>query len=522
MLSERERTWGRPALPARPIMRQVNSGETFGLVVSDHSLTFGGLLQIKDEPDLENDKLEELISNHEGNWDAAGVLRDLQIDPTLLHQPASGESVPHQRLDPSWLTSALARSPETLPTVTAGPALRAPNLNTSTDALATAPDSIEYPSAKVTEIRIGQSYTASSPATRNSQLQLSTYFANQHRIVTSMDNPKPEDGNAQVAVQGSPTNVPIAASDIVSNLRIHALRALLPAPADDTTNGSGSDGLTRSERLFAIHTGINPLSLKISSDSEFYTFMDLRFEEEWASYKMMSRKYVEATDLYNIRLTHANEAKGITSTIHKRPRAIAEKLAEIEAMCSQRLISGNYMSKQSGDEAFWRKHCHAVPLGTESAKQKSGKPRKLQTCAHCHKIKYAGGLGASGNHRKICCSDGVKTQDKNDPSPKWPQPEGVFSDGTHFHPLAFLEQLSQLYEKAIVERDTTHESMESEAFFEMLKARLDTMDIEEDGKTMNVPVFRLYGYLTMSPPLEQLVLTRDRKRYLRIDCLRED
>ncbi len=64
--------------------------------------------------------------------------------------------------------------------------------------------------------------------------------------------------------------------------------------------------------------------------------------------------------------------------------------------------------------------------------------------------------------------------------------------------------------------------MESEAFFEMLKVRLDTIDVEEGGKTLKVPVFRLYGYLTMSPPLEHLALTRDGKRYLRVDCLREN
>ncbi len=60
---------------------------------------------------------------------------------------------------------------------------------------------------------------------------------------------------------------------------------------------------------------------------------------------MNSRKYVEATDLYNNRLVQANEAKGIKLTIKKRPRAIADKLALIEAMCSQRIIAGNYACK---------------------------------------------------------------------------------------------------------------------------------------------------------------------------------
>ncbi len=96
-LSDRERTWGRPGFAGRPVLKSVNSGETFGLVVSDHNLTFGGLLQIKDEPN-EDEKLEELICNPEEELDVAGVLRDLDIDPALLNQPEFSPTVPHPPL----------------------------------------------------------------------------------------------------------------------------------------------------------------------------------------------------------------------------------------------------------------------------------------------------------------------------------------------------------------------------------------------------------------------------------------
>ncbi len=95
ILADRERTWGGPGLPARPVLQQVGSGESFGLVVSNHNLTFGGLLQIKDEPDKDQ-KLEGLINDREEEIDVAMVLRDLNIDPALLNQPKSGHDIPYQ------------------------------------------------------------------------------------------------------------------------------------------------------------------------------------------------------------------------------------------------------------------------------------------------------------------------------------------------------------------------------------------------------------------------------------------
>ncbi len=113
-LAERELSWGGNLFPLRPVLQQIDSGEAFGLVVSDHSLTFGGLWQIKDEPD-ENQQLVDLITDPNEELDAAFVLRGIDIDPALLNQPQARvepvpSGVPHLPLDPQLLALVLSRS----------------------------------------------------------------------------------------------------------------------------------------------------------------------------------------------------------------------------------------------------------------------------------------------------------------------------------------------------------------------------------------------------------------------------
>lgn len=42
--------------------------------------------------------------------------------------------------------------------------------------------------------------------------------------------------------------------------------------------------MTQSQRLFSITTGINARSLTISSNDEFFLFMELQAERQWASF----------------------------------------------------------------------------------------------------------------------------------------------------------------------------------------------------------------------------------------------
>lgn len=75
------------SLTPRPELQVVESHEQIGLVSSEHVLTFGGLLTIKDEDELEDDILEmplhELLSEDD-------VIHTLGIDPTSLLIPEGG------------------------------------------------------------------------------------------------------------------------------------------------------------------------------------------------------------------------------------------------------------------------------------------------------------------------------------------------------------------------------------------------------------------------------------------------
>ncbi|THH19481.1 hypothetical protein EW146_g1687 [Bondarzewia mesenterica] len=276
-------------------------------------------------------------------------------------------------------------------------------------------------------------------------------------------------------------------------------------------------GLSRSQRIFAIYTGIDTRALSISSNHEFYLFMDMRLEEKWASFAMNSRKWVVATAAYNVRLQAMNSSKGLQA-ITKNPQALLNKLSEIEATIIQRISTSNYLSR-NGTDTFWRKHCAAVSLtksetGVSSADGMARKPRKPQTCGRCRVVKYSGGVGSDANHKKQHCSDGVKPKDTADELPDWPQPLGIFTKGSHFHPIAFLMTIREMYERVVIvgEGGAPEVTMEDEAFAKMLTRRTV---ITADGRVL----FRLYDSLTLSPPMPDLVVEHEGKQCLRVDCL---
>ena len=102
---------------------------------------------------------------------------------------------------------------------------------------------------------------------------------------------------------------------------------------------------------------------------------------------------------------------------------------------------------------------------TSTLQQKS---RKTSECKRCKRVRYPEGAAGgkrrrkaaasddpSLNHRRGVCSDGtpqkwLPTQGVDpltDDVPRYPQPPGIFTDGTHFHPVAFLEHLRRITEK---------------------------------------------------------------------------
>jgi hypothetical protein len=114
------------------------------------------------------------------------------------------------------------------------------------------------------------------------------------------------------------------------------LEAPLPLPA---TNFDPK--LTRSALFFSLATGINPLALSIATQEEFILFMEMRAQHQWKSYEMTSRRWVAAAELYNSCLVKQNEARHIP-TVSKKPRALMEKLGEVELKVIERILTGNY------------------------------------------------------------------------------------------------------------------------------------------------------------------------------------
>lgn len=126
----------------------------------------------------------------------------------------------------------------------------------------------------------------------------------------------------------------------------------------------------------------------IEDDDEFFVFMDLRLKYQWASFKMTSRQAVEAANAFNQEMKARNSTAG-RLTVMKNPRAIVEKLTEMEEKIIRKIKTKNYTceslsylvllarvlmfpsytAKRSGTDLFWQKHCGAVPLVNEDGKK---------------------------------------------------------------------------------------------------------------------------------------------------------
>lgn len=116
---------------------------------------------------------------------------------------------------------------------------------------------------------------------------------------------------------------------------ISALSVRLPLPNDQAK-------LTRSQRLFLVATTIHPQSLTIGEGNEFFIFMELRQEQQWASFTMNPPKWVMAARDYNTRLEARNRRDGLP-TVPKNPRALIHKLGEIEPKILDRLAKGDFV-----------------------------------------------------------------------------------------------------------------------------------------------------------------------------------
>lgn len=69
--------------------------------------------------------------------------------------------------------------------------------------------------------------------------------------------------------------------------------------------------------------------------------MRLRAEHKWASYNMSPSKWVAAASAYNAEVDHLNVQKH-KNMVRKTPRALMEKLGEVESRILARIATNNY------------------------------------------------------------------------------------------------------------------------------------------------------------------------------------
>jgi hypothetical protein len=127
--------------------------------------------------------------------------------------------------------------------------------------------------------------------------------------------------------------------------------------------------------------------------------------------------------------------------------------------------------------------------------------------------------GGGENHKKGYCADGAqqtKRQGDMDDVPDWPQPQGIFAKGTHFHPIEFLKTVRGMYERVVIRGECgTDVPIEYEAFGRMLKSRTT---VDNEGNVL----FKLYN-LEMPPSTpDELIIACDGHKFLRLDCLRDN
>ncbi|KAJ7037697.1 hypothetical protein C8F04DRAFT_1328715 [Mycena alexandri] len=448
----------RPGLAPLPRLKDVKSGEKFGLVPSAHTDTFGGLYTIKPDPENEDDIIQELDPEEQQD-----LIDELHLDPALFLQPMD-------RLGPAE-AATVQPGPKLTTKSTMFVDLTRTNVGSSTPGSSTNAKRKDHPAA-----------TSNIPTE-------GSHPSNKKKIRTTAPTaPFPIFLASGSSSSASDINTPSTPEPTMALTALNApLREPTPQPAEAK--------LTRSQRLFAESTGIDPRALKIDSGAEFFLFMEMRKELQWRSFEMTPKRWAEATVVYNTRLQATPHAGRVI--INKNPRALLDKLGQIEPRIIQRIADKDYKSAK-GSTTFWTTHCNAVSFvklepGSDDSTltEPAGKARKHQTCTRCLTIKYPGPPGSPVNHKKACCSDGFKPKLTDDVVAPWPLPTGIFSNGAHFHPLLFLAQVREIYDRLIIDRVKREDlSLEHDAFLKLLEARLV---VDSGGNVL----FKLFSAFTI-------------------------
>ncbi|KAG1901602.1 uncharacterized protein F5891DRAFT_1187473 [Suillus fuscotomentosus] len=451
-----------------PELQDVPSNEHFGLIELSFASTFGGLLDVKakDSPvnlKMSRNKLLEALSDDGDTVDLilqstrAEILEEFDINPQLLSMPLSqaGPLLAHPHATPvsSIKTDAQPQ------------AVRKRKADDDTIVISNSETNELLPRKIMRHLTATPTEASQGipPAT------LDHFLKPRSRLPYSKALSRP----LMATSVGTPSQ---PQHEDTANIFTPILRP---------------PGMTWSQHFFTIVTRIDACAMQISGDVEFHLFMDLRAECTWISFKMTPRQWAVATETYNCCLKEKNRAIGL-KTVKKNRQ--------------------NDFKSCSGSETFWRRHCHVIEL----IKAKPGKKlHKAHMCSRCQTIMYPSPENLGYNHRHGFCADSTKQVSKNEPPPPWPQPLGIFSEGKHFHPRAFLETVKQIYKQVFLRPSGESPALEQEAFTMMLLDRSMTL---EEGMVL----FKLYEELEIDKSTPDALLTvHNSIKHLCVEYLQE-
>ncbi|KAI1789749.1 hypothetical protein LXA43DRAFT_892226 [Ganoderma leucocontextum] len=527
-------------LSPTPVLEPADSGEAFGLVNANADVTaYHSFVTVKEEPE---DPLVDLSSQDPEDVDR--IVASLGIDPTLLSRPL-GRSTGCQAQSssagpPPPPTPRSLDMPQTIIDFTAASAPDSDPINVDADPINVDADATPP--------------SSSAPIGSKKRPACTTLSRSQQEGVDSDKRPRlfhPDGPSSSSSSRPDPvsnsapstSSAPSTASPSTSLARrlpsFFSQCQLDPMPDPTATPiclpAPVITGQMRSQRIISAATGFDPRSLKFPKDDNvgYFLFMDLRAKYKWVTHGMTAGMWVEAASIYNAALKAKKTGASITPIIRKMPRALMEKLQEIESVVHHRKKNNDYKSR-SGSMTFWEYHCNAVELVPGKATKGKGKnttqtlsTRKPHTCHRCLSIMWAGGEGGGDNHKKGYCSDGVKQRPAavdgiTEELPLWPQPNEIFTKGTTFWPKRFTRTVRELYDTLIPGHGLGGtKAMEYTAFADMLQARLTVTPATADQPSS--VHFKLYRGLTLGeqPERPSDLFTVDGVDYLHVSYLSE-
>src|SRR5712672_716698 len=337
----------------RPELQVIHSGEAFGIAASDHATTLGGLVEIKEEPHNPDGLWDFLAEDDDdSDLDIDPILQDLDIDPMLLqisHHSTKGTTKDNVAGDATPATSTGSKRKPDCTDRDVIPSKR-PRIQVGGDHPRTSEDNVRYltlPGLITLLTVIVEAVIASPP--RSLSLSGNTGNAAESAVpsalVTADSVTRPSDpctffttsqqldpSRSDSSIHGTPTGAFEKSKS--GSASISSLSQRLPPPVRSMA------GLTRSQSLFSIFTGVDARALAINGSDEFFLFMDLRAEQRWVSYNMNSRKWLVATNEFNSRLEALNTLEGI-GHIPKHPRTLMEQLGNVETKIATRIACNN-------------------------------------------------------------------------------------------------------------------------------------------------------------------------------------